>query len=74
MPASHTLREQRDDDVHHEALAAVDLGHDLERDLDGHQVRRARVPVRLPAVAAAQEILVLDVDVMLGLRAVRPQV
>ena len=65
-----TLREERDHDIGHEALASGDLGHDLERNLDGHQVGSARVPVALPTVTAPQEVLILNVDEVLCLRAV----
>ena len=57
-----------EDDVGAEALAGADLVGDLERDLDGHQVRAlAGAPVILPGVRRAQEVLVLDVHEALRL-------
>lgn len=56
------------DDVSAEALAGADLVGDLERDLDGHQVRAlAGAPVVLPGVRRAQEVLVFDVHEALRL-------
>jgi len=58
----HALGPHRRHDVHCEPLAAPDLGGDLERDLDGHQVQAPGVPVLRPRRAPAEEVLVLDVD------------
>jgi hypothetical protein len=44
----------------------TDLGHDLEGDLNGNQVPGAHLPVVLPGVARAQEVLVLNVEKPLG--------
>ena len=53
------------DDVGSKALALIDLGDDLERNLQRDEVTAGCVPVGGPAVRAAQEVLVLYVDEVL---------
>ena len=66
----HTLGPHGYNDVDCEPLAGLDFAHDLERELLGHQVQRPNRlhgdAVRLPREGAAEEVLVLDVDEVLG--------
>mmetsp|Transcript_12441 Transcript_12441/g.31846 ORF Transcript_12441/g.31846 Transcript_12441/m.31846 type:complete len:271 (+) Transcript_12441:812-1624(+) len=53
---------ERDDAVHRKGLPRVDLLRDFERNLQRDHVRGLLHAVTIPRVAAAQEVLVLDVD------------
>ena len=68
MIGGRTFGPHGEDDVGTEALAGPYLVGDLQRDLDGHQVRAlAGAAVVLPGVRRAQEVLVLDVHESLRL-------
>ena len=60
-----TFRVHGQDDVGSKALALIDLGNNLERNLQRDEVPTGCAPVGGPAVRAAKEVLVLYVDEVL---------
>lgn len=62
---SLTFRVHRQHDVCRKALAAVYLGHYFQRNLKRDEVAAWRAPIARPAVRAAHEVLILNVDEVL---------
>lgn len=65
MRCVQTFRVHGQDDVGSKAVALIDLGDDLERNLQRDEVTAGCVPVGGPAVRAAQEVLVLYINKVL---------
>ena len=65
MRCEHTFGVHGQDDVGSKALALIDLGDDLKRNLQRDEVTAGCIPIGGPAVRAAEEVLVLYINEVL---------